>query len=72
MKNITLTAEEGLIESARKRASQENKTLNALFRDWLKRYVGQQSGRQEYDRLMKKIATAKSGRKFTRDEMNER
>ena len=35
MKNVTLSADESLIEAARKRASSEDTTLNEQFRQWL-------------------------------------
>ena len=35
MKNITLSADQDLIEAARRRASAEHTTLNAQFRLWL-------------------------------------
>ena len=35
MKNITLSADEGLIEAARERARTEHTTLNEQFRLWL-------------------------------------
>ena len=35
MKNITLSADQDLIEAARRRASAERPTLNAQFRLWL-------------------------------------
>ncbi|MDZ7728611.1 MAG: hypothetical protein U5Q44_10705 [Dehalococcoidia bacterium] len=35
MKNITLSADENLIEAARERARRENTTLNEQFRRWL-------------------------------------
>ena len=35
VKNITLSAEESLIEQARKSAADQNTTLNAAFREWL-------------------------------------
>lgn len=35
MKNITLSADEHLIEWARQKAASENTTLNAEFRQWL-------------------------------------
>ena len=40
MKNITLSADEYLIEAARRRATTEGTTLNAQFRRWLADYVG--------------------------------
>ena len=39
MKNITLSAEENLIEAARRRAVSEHTTLNEQFRLWLENYV---------------------------------
>ena len=40
LKNITLSADERLIQQARDKASNERKTLNSVFRGWLNRYVG--------------------------------
>ncbi|MCY3688569.1 MAG: hypothetical protein OXG90_06235 [Gammaproteobacteria bacterium] len=74
MKNITLSADEHLIEEARKRAASEHTTLNARFREWLEEYV--QRRRQVEDamatirELRGKYSTG--GRKFSREEMNER
>ncbi len=72
LKNITLSAEETLIKKARHQATTENTTLNALFRKWLKRYSGNSTSSDEYDEIMKQVSYAKSGGKFSRDEMNER
>ena len=74
MKNITLSADENLIEAARRRAVTEHTTLNEQFRLWLKHYVGR---KQQAARAMRTIRELQSklftgGRKFTRDEMNER
>ena len=43
MKNVTLSADERLIQLARARAERQKTTLNALFREWLKRYVRRDS-----------------------------
>ena len=72
MKNITLSAEENLIERARLRAATERKTLNAAFREWLGRYASADTGRQEYGELMKRLSHVRSARHFSRDELNER
>ena len=72
VKNITLSAEAEVIERARLRAAKEKRTLNAAFRDWLQRYAGTETGREEYAQLMRRLAHVRSGRKFTRDEMNAR
>ena len=42
MKNITLSADESLIDAARRRAASEQTTLNAQFRIWLADYVGRE------------------------------
>ena len=39
MKNITLSADESLIEAARDRARREHTTLNEQFRRWLLDYT---------------------------------
>ena len=40
MKNISLTADERLVEAVRLKASEEKKTLNELFGAWLVDYLG--------------------------------
>lgn len=72
MKNITLSVDEAIIAQARKRASAENTTINELFRAWLKRYVEQPLAAEQYEALMDRLAYVNAGRKFTREEMNER
>ncbi len=72
MKNITLSADEHLIEQARLLAKSQHKTLNALFREWLEQFSAQSGGMQEFDALMKRLKHVQAGRRFTRDEMNER
>ena len=71
-KNITLSAEESVIEEARKRAKDEHKSLNTVFRDWLFRYAHGRAHCTQYTALMKHLHYASSGRHFSRDEMNER
>ena len=73
MKNITLSAEEHLIEAARARARAENTTLNEQFRRWLADYARTQDRLARYDAVMASLrGQVKVGRKLTRDEMNER
>jgi len=74
MKNITLSADENLIEAARLRAVTEHSTLNEQFRLWLQSYA---RSRQLADEGLSSIKDLQGkyntgGRKFTRDEMNER
>ena len=77
MKNITLSAEERLIEKAREKAQSQNTTLNAEFRRWLEGYAMDDNDAelrvQRYVNLMEELSNVRTGgRKFTRDEMNER
>jgi len=73
MKNITLSADESLIERARAVAQSERTTLNAAFREWLEQYTAQNGDVETYDRIMQKLrGRVVAGRKFTREEMNER
>jgi hypothetical protein len=73
MKNITLSADEHLIERARQTARSHHKTLNVAFREWLEEYTAQNGEAEEYDRLMARLrGRVVAGRKFTREEMNER
>jgi len=72
MKNSTLSADETLIEQARKRSVVKNTTLNNLFRAWLARYASQPAAAEQYEQLMARLRYVQPGRKFSREEMNER
>ena len=72
MKNVTLSADENLIEQARQVARSQRKTLNAAFREWLEQYTARAGSANEVESLMKRLRHVQAGRRFTRDEMNER
>jgi predicted transcriptional regulator len=72
MKNITLSADDDLIEKARSTAQAQRKTLNTAFREWLVEFTASEGDAQSYDALMKNLSYVDAGRHFTRDEMNER
>ena len=72
MKNITLSADEALIRQARERAARDGSTINTEFRKWLVEYTKGQDRVAAYDALMKELSYVRAGRKFTREEMNER
>ena len=72
MKNVTLSAEEHLIEQARKTAQSQHKTLNGAFREWLEEYVAKSGSLVEYDELMRRLRHIRSSGPYTRGEMNER
>jgi hypothetical protein len=74
MRNVTFSADERLIEAARDRARRERTTLNEEFRRWLEAYALRenraQTARETIADLQANLKTG--GRRFTRDEMNER
>ena len=72
VKNITLSADEDLIERARQVARAQHKTLNAAFREWLVSFTRQSGSVQEFDALMKRLRHINAGRHFSRDDLNER
>ena len=73
MKNITLSADEKVIEAARARARAEHTTLNEQFREWLATYARERSRIQQYDAVVAELkGKVRVGGKLTREEMNER
>ena len=73
MKNITLSADETLIEAARARARAEQTTLNEQFRRWLAAYAQTNARMDRYDAVMAQLrGRMKVGRKLSREAMNER
>lgn len=73
MKNITLSADERLIEAARERARSEGTTLNEQFRRWMRDYVGRERQAEEAMAVVAELrGKLRVGRKLTREEMNER
>jgi hypothetical protein len=73
MKNITLSADEKLIDAARTRARAEHTTLNQQFRQWLEEYSRERNRMQKYDAVVDDLrGKLRVGRKLSRDEMNER
>jgi hypothetical protein len=73
MKNITLSADERLIEAARERARSEHTTLNEQFRRWLADYAQAQQRLRRCDEVMAQLrGRLQVGRRLGREEMNER
>jgi hypothetical protein len=74
MKNITLSADERLIEAARQRAREEHTTLNEVFRRWLTEYTQRKEQAERAMAVIRDIQryASSGGHKFTRDEMNDR
>lgn len=74
MRNVTFSADERLIDAARERARQERTTLNEQFRRWLEGYATSGDRAREALRVIEDLrATVRTGgRRFTREELNER
>jgi hypothetical protein len=72
MKNITLSADETLIEQARLVARSRRTTLNVAFREWLEQYAAQAGAGAAVNALMRRLKHVRSAGPYTRDEMNER
>jgi hypothetical protein len=72
MKNITISANEAVLNQARRRAKAEHRTLNELFRQWLDQYVAQAAAGTSYDAVMERLDHVTAGRRFSREEMHER
>ncbi len=72
MKNITLSADEELIEKARAVARAQRRTLNAAFRDWLNQFAASEGDVQSFDALMRRLRHVDAGKHYTREELNER
>jgi len=72
VKNITLSADENLIEQARKVAADQGTTLNAAFREWLAGFSGRAERARKFDETMERLKYFTVDRKYTREEMNER
>ena len=73
MRNITLSADASVIDAARERAASENTTLNAEFRNWLEAYARCHRASRAMRAVRKLQAKYRTGgRKFGRDELNER
>lgn len=72
MKNITLSADEHLIELAREEARARKTTLNALFREWLEEIARREEKRKLASDVIRRMSEFDSGGPFNREEMNER
>ena len=72
MKNITLSADEDLIEQARSIARGQHRTLNAAFREWLAQFTQSAGDAQGYYAQMNHLRHVDAGGRFSRAELNER
>jgi len=75
MKNITLSADERLVENARREAARRGTSLNQLIRDYLEELAGDRAASSEFDRL-EELSRSACGRRgdwrFDREDLHER
>lgn len=79
MREISFIVEEVLIDRANMVARSEGKTLETAFREWLESYASRcptvesdNPSKEDIEALLRRLRYVRAGRKFTRDEMNER
>lgn len=72
LKNITLSAEEALLQKARAKAAAEHKSLNAVFRNWIAQYARQGAKLHSYRVLMQRLSHVRAGARFSREDRNAR
>jgi hypothetical protein len=61
MKNVTLSADEQVIEQARQVARSQHKTLNQAFREWLQSYARPNEALAPYEALRKDLKYVRYG-----------
>jgi hypothetical protein len=71
-RNITLSVDEKLIDKAKKKAFTNNTSINELFRQWLMNYAIETDLSEKLEDFLSNTKYASSGRRFSRDELNER
>lgn len=75
MKNITLSADERLLEKARREAARRGTSLNQLIRDYLEELAGERAASSEFDRLFELSQQARGRRgdwRFDRNDLHDR
>lgn len=71
METITLTVDKSVLDEAERLAQEQQVTREVVLNEWLHRSLGAERVRK-YDELMDRLKYVNAGRKFTREEMNER
>jgi hypothetical protein len=76
MANLTITVDEQLLRRARVRAAELGTSVNAVLRDYMRSWAGEEGGRRRaVDSLLKRSSRARSaraGRRWTRESLHER
>ena len=70
--DVVISIEESLLAEAKSRAASEHLSIDQLMYQWLAEYVAGKKRIERYRELMERLSYVEAGRKFTREEMNER
>ena len=75
MANLTLTIDDELLKRARIKALEQGTSVNAVVRDYLRGFAGEDPARAAILRVVSRARDATSGsagRRWTREELHER
>jgi plasmid stability protein len=76
MANLTITIDDEILHRARVRATEQDRSVNGLLREYLEAYAAAgQTWEQAAEAILKLSAKSRSGRgegRWTRDELHER
>ena len=76
MKNITLSVDDEIFSAARRRAAEQNSTVNALVREYLTNLAQQDDRARRARARLKQLSKQSEGRlgrkTWTRDQLHER
>jgi len=75
MANLTITIDDKLLKRARLRALEHNTSVNALLREYLEAFAGEESGmvvRKRFAALARAASSGGKGRAWSRDDLHER
>jgi hypothetical protein len=74
--NLTIPLDEGILERARSKASQQGTSLDALVRSYVESFASGEESREQAVKslldLSRKSESGSGGRRWTRDELHER
>lgn len=72
MTNVTFSISPVVLQRAREKAMAERRTLNELFRGWVEGYVRGNKPAHDFRSVMLQLQHVNSGKKWSRNELNER
>ena len=71
-RDVVISVEEELLAEAKSRAASDHQTIDQIMCRLLAEYVERKDRVERHRELMQRLSYVSAGRKFTREEMNER